>query len=95
MDYENRWDQRLRIHTAGRDESGADRYHHPYEPTPYCVLERLVTGGLIGEKDTVIDYGSGKGRVGLFLAAQTKAGTIGVEYDERIYTQALENQKQR
>ena len=44
-DTENTWDLFLQIKTAGRDESGADQYHHSYEPTPYSVLERLVHSG--------------------------------------------------
>ena len=89
---ENKWDKLLQIKTAGRDALGADEYHHPYEPTPYSVLERLADSGLIGEDDVVLDYGCGKGRTGFFLSCQTKAKTVGIEYDERIYARALENQ---
>ena len=92
-DCEKTWDASLRIQTCGRDELGADEYHHPYEPTPYSVLERLADSGLIGKDDVVLDYGCGKGRVGFFLSYRTKAKTIGIEYDERIYQDALENQK--
>ena len=92
-DCEKTWDASLRIRTCGRDELGADEYHHPYEPTPYSVLERLANSGLIREDDVVLDYGCGKGRVGFFLSCRTKAKTIGIEYDERIYRGALENQK--
>lgn len=88
---ENKWDKLLQIKTAGRDALGADEYHHPYEPTPYSVLERLADSGLIGKDDVVLDYGCGKGRVGFFLSYQTKAKTVGIEYDERIYAGALEN----
>ena len=92
MDLESAWDKRLQIHTTGRDEVNADQYRYPYEPTPYCVLERLVNSCLIGAKDVVLDYGCGKGRVDFFLSAQTQAKTIGVEYDERIFQIAQENQ---
>ena len=71
---------------------GADEYHHPYEPTPYSVLERLADSGLLSKGDVVLDYGCGKGRVGFFLSYRTKAKTIGIEYDDRIYQDALENQ---
>jgi len=91
MDHENTWDAALQIKTSGRDALGADEYHHPYEPTPYSVLERLVKSGLIGKEDVVLDYGCGKGRVGLFLSYRTKANTIGIEYNDRIYGSALEN----
>ena len=90
---EHNWDKLLQIQTCGRDESNADEYHHPYEPTPYTVLERLVTSGLITQEDAVLDYGCGKGRVGFFLSYRTKAKTIGIEYDDRILDIALENQK--
>ena len=93
VDNESTWDLSLQIKTVGRDESGADQYHHPYEPTPYCVLERLAESGFFGKDDVVLDYGCGKGRVGFFLSHRTKAKTIGIEYDEHIYAGALENQK--
>jgi len=93
MRSENVWDTSLQIKTTGRDETNADEYHHPYEPTPYSVLERLADSGLISKDDVVLDYGCGKGRVGFFLSYRTKATTIGIEYDERIYQSALENQK--
>ncbi len=92
-DYEKTWDASLRIQTCGRDELGADEYHHPYEPTPYSVLERLADSGLVGKGDVVLDYGCGKGRVGFFLSYRTNAKTIGIEYDERIYEKARKNQK--
>ena len=92
-DNENAWDKLLHIKTTGRDDSGADQYRYPYEPTPYGVLERLANSGFINKKDVVLDYGCGKGRVDFYLAYQTKANTIGVEYDERIYQGAVSNQK--
>jgi SAM-dependent methyltransferase len=93
MEKESTWDQRLQIQTVGRDDTNADEYRYPYEPTPYRVLERLADSGLIGQGDAVLDYGCGKGRVGFFLTHRTKANTIGIEYDARIYEDALENQK--
>ena len=90
---DHEWDKLLQIKTGGRDETNADEYHHPYEPTDYRVLERLAKSGFIREDDVVLDYGCGKGRVGFFLSYRTKATTIGIEYDARIYERTLENQK--
>ncbi len=89
---ENTWDKLLKIKTTGRDDSNSNQYCYPYEPTPYSVLERLANSGIIRKKDVVLDYGCGKGRVDFFLAYQTRVNTIGIEYDERIYQGALENQ---
>ena len=93
MDHESTLDKLLQIKTSGRDETNADAYHHPYEPTPYTVLDRFAKSGLIGKDDVILDYGCGKGRVGFFLSYRTKVKTIGIEYDERIYQGALENQR--
>ncbi len=91
--YENKWDKLLKIHTVGRDDSNADQYHYPYEPTPYSVLERLANTGYIHKENTLLDYGCGKGRVDFFLSSQTRCRAIGVEYDERIYKKAIDNKE--
>ena len=76
---EARWDKLLRIRTMGRDDSGADQYRYPYEPTPSCVLERLANSGWIRKGNTLLDYGCGKGRVDFFLSYQTRCKSIGIE----------------
>ena len=88
---ELQWDKLLKIKTTGRDDSHSDQYRYPYEPTPYCVLERLANSGLIGKKNVVLDYGTGKGRVCFFLSYQTRCRSIGIEYEERIFSGAEEN----
>lgn len=90
---EEKWDRPLRIRTTGRDDSHADQYRYPYEPTPYSVLERLAQSGRIWKKQVLLDYGCGKGRVDFFLAYQAGCRSIGIEYDDRIYEKAVENQK--
>lgn len=90
---EDTWDHLLKIKTTGRDDSEADPYHYPYEPTPYTVLERMANSGYIGKRNVLIDYGCGKGRVDFFLSYQLRCKTIGVEYDERLYEAVLRNKK--
>ena len=89
---EEKWDKLLQIRTTGRDDSHADQYRYPYEPTPYPILERLANSGYIRKGNTLLDYGCGKGRVDFFLSWQTRCRSIGIEYDERIYEKAVENQ---
>lgn len=91
-DNEEKWDKLLKIKTSGRDDTQADQYRYPYEPTPYSVLERLANTGYIRKGNTLLDYGCGKGRVDYFLSYQTRCHSIGIEYDERIYKKAMENQ---
>lgn len=91
MQKEQQWDKKLRIQTVGRIDDHADAYHYPYEPTPYCVLERLVESGYIGKENKLIDYGCGKGRVGFYLNHAVGCRTVGVEYNEGIYADASAN----
>lgn len=91
-DNEEKWDKLLKIKTSGRDDTQADQYRYPYEPTPYSVLEQLANTGYIRKGNTLLDYGCGKGRVDYFLSYQTRCHSIGIEYDERIYKKAMENQ---
>lgn len=88
---EKEWDSLLKIQTTGRDDSNADQYRYPYEPTPYPVLERLASSGLIGKRNLLLDYGCGKGRVDFFLAWQLRCKCIGVDYDTRLIRTAMVN----
>ena len=90
---EHTWDKLLQINTGGRDDTNADEYRYPYEPTPYCVLERMADSGFFDREDVLLDYGCGKGRVGFFLSYRRSVKTIGIEYDSGIYELARENQK--
>lgn len=87
------WDKKLKIHTDGRDDYKEDEHHYPYEPTPYEVLQRLVESDYLTKENILIDYGCGKGRVGFFLNQRIECRTIGVEYDERMYKIARQNQE--
>lgn len=88
---EKEWDKKLKIETYGRLDGHADAYHHPYEPTPYCVLERLAESEYIDKESKVLDYGCGKGRVGFFLNYKLGCLVIGIEYEEKICAQARKN----
>lgn len=90
---EEKWDRLLRIRTTGRDDSHADTFRYPYEPTPYTVLQRLADAGYIRKGNMLLDYGCGKGRVDFFLSWQTRCRAVGVEYDRRIYEQAVSNRE--
>ena len=90
---ETQWDKLLRIKTTGRDDTHADQYRYPYEPTPYVVLERLAESGYVTRKNLLVDYGAGKGRVGFFLSYQTRCRYVGIEYDERICQTAWKNKE--
>lgn len=90
-DLENIMDKELKIQTAGRDDYKEDEHHHPYEPTPYTVLERLAESEYITKDNIFVDYGCGKGRVDFYLSSEIGCQTIGVDFDGRMIKKALEN----
>ncbi len=83
----------LKIKTTGRDDTNSNLTNYPYEATSYNILRELAYSGYINQDDTIIDYGSGKGRVDFYLAYYTKCKMIGIEFDERLYNRSLDNHK--
>ncbi len=90
---QNHWDELLNIKTSGRDDTIANQFNYPYEPSPYRVLERLGKSGYIGKKNVLLDYGCGKGRVDFYLSYETRCQVVGIDYDERMIEVARTNKK--
>lgn len=90
---EEKTDKKLKIETTGRDDSAEDNNHHAYEPTPYVVLDKLAESGYITKDNVLVDYGCGKGRVGLYLGWKLGCHSVGVEYNEQFYEAAERNQR--
>ncbi len=84
-------DRQLNINTIGRDETHSDEHHSPYEPTPYCVLDRMIDRGVFEDVSYLIDFGCGKGRVSLYLARRCGLKTAGIEKEPVFYKAALKN----
>ena len=85
------WDLRLGIHTVFSDYRGMNRTNYGYDPTPYQVLQKLVKSGWLRKEDTLVDYGCGKGRVGIFLNNQIGCRVIGIDFNERRIRQSNSN----
>lgn len=84
-------DSQLNIHTTGRNDVHSDTHRYPYEPTTYTVLSRIVESGFIDTEDVVLDYGSGLGRVPIFLHDKIGCKTIGIELVSSFYESAVTN----
>lgn len=72
-------DEKLGIRTTGRNDEFADSFRYPYEPTTYSVLDRVAEEGYITQDDYLVDYGSGKGRVPIYMNYLTGCRAIGIE----------------
>ena len=88
---EEKWEKRLKIKTLGGANHEADGENFPYEPTPYSVLVRLAESGLLSEKNTLVDYGCGKGRAVFLLSHLTRCRAIGIDYNGKLIEEANAN----
>lgn len=84
-------DRRLGIRTTGRDYSQLSSQYYGYDATPYPALRRLARSGWVGPDDTLVDYGCGRGRVGIYPHEHTGCRVIGVDRDERRVREAQAN----
>jgi SAM-dependent methyltransferase len=66
----------------------------PYVPTPQPLGEAMLEMAGVGPADTVIDLGSGDGRVVITAARQFGARGIGVELDFHLLIQSEESARQ-
>jgi SAM-dependent methyltransferase len=62
----------------------------PYVVTPMEIVERMMRMGEVGKGDTVIDLGSGDGRI-VIEAAKRGARAMGVDLDPELVKLATEN----
>ncbi len=56
----------------------------PYVPTPQVVVDKMLQFANVGEKDFVVDLGSGDGVIVLTAARQFKASGMGVDIDANL-----------
>ena len=60
----------------------------PYVPTPQLVVDQMLKFGAVGEKDFVIDLGSGDGVIVLTAARSYKASGMGIDIDPALVRQS-------
>lgn len=88
-------DHFLQIHTEEVQTDGRDTFHcHRYEPTSYRVLHTLFEAIPLTDQDTLLDYGSGLGRLSFYTNHRFHNGAIGIELSETFHREALKNLNQ-
>jgi SAM-dependent methyltransferase len=89
---EPNYDELLNIETEGNQRGYNKSFHyHRYEPTPYRALENLFAEYELNSSDHIVDFGCGKGRLNFFIHYLFQASVTGVEMNEMLYEEALEN----
>ncbi|WP_045522405.1 methyltransferase [Neobacillus niacini] len=90
---EQNYDELLNISTGGDQKGYTKSFHyHRYEPTPYSALEKLFAQYELTSNDHIVDFGCGKGRLNFFIHYLFHASVVGIEMNETLYQEAVENQ---
>lgn len=79
-------------HTETDDLPEVD-VHAPYVPTPYPVIDAMLTLAHVGPSDLLIDMGCGDGRIAIQAAKRYGAHAIGVDINPERVAEAKENAK--
>ena len=86
------YDELLNIETIENQIGFNKSFHyHRYEPTPYIGLEQLYEQYELKERDRLVDFGCGKGRLNFFVHYMFQASTVGVEMNEEFFEDAMKN----
>ncbi|MEJ6950334.1 hypothetical protein [Natronospora cellulosivora (SeqCode)] len=86
------YDNLLKINTIGKTIINDDYLHYcNYIPTPYSYLEKLFEKHPLKEEDTLIDFGSGKGRLIIYSNYLFSNSCIGIEFNKHIFQCAKQN----
>ncbi|WP_163100674.1 methyltransferase domain-containing protein [Peribacillus alkalitolerans] len=89
---EEYYDTLLNIKTAGNQKGFNNSLHyHRYEPTPYHALDLLFQQYELKSSDHVVDFGCGKGRLVFYINHRFNASAVGIDMNETLYQQAMEN----
>lgn len=62
-----------------------------YQPTPYCLLEKIIDYLKPKPEDIFVDFGCGKGRAVFFVALQKLRKVIGIELNKELIDIAHRN----
>ncbi|WP_226669892.1 methyltransferase [Metabacillus litoralis] len=86
------YDNLLSIKTEEDYKGFVQSFHyHRYEPTPYEGLTYLFQFYELKSSDYVVDFGSGKGRLAFLIHYLFGATVVGIEMNEGLYYDAIEN----
>ena len=86
------YDRLLHIKTVGTLELLNQSVHYNrYEATPYKALDEFFSDYELKNTDSVVDFGSGKGRLPFYIHHGFPTPVIGIEMSNKLHREALEN----
>ena len=89
---EQDYEKLLNIETSKEQKDFHESLHYNrYEATPYSALNMFFKEYTVSEKDSVIDYGCGKGRLLFYINHFFNSKVTGIEMDKGFYEDCLNN----
>ncbi|NLJ81382.1 MAG: SAM-dependent methyltransferase [Firmicutes bacterium] len=88
-----KFDRFLGIKTRGLKEWKGHHHYNRYEATPYQALEKLAQSYRFNTKGRLVDFGCGRGRVVFYLHNRFKIPIVGIEADDVVFGEALDNKQ--
>ena len=86
------YEKLFNIKTTGEQQGFYESHHYNrYEATSYLALETLFKEYCVNDKDSVVDFGCGKGRLIFYINYYFNASCCGVEMNNDFYKTCLDN----
>lgn len=84
----------LNIKTGGEQKiDNSSLHYNRYEPTSYNVLKSLFNNYTLSPNDSFVDFGSGKGRLPIFINYMFNCNATGIEMNSYFHKEALLNKE--
>lgn len=87
----NRYDKKFEIDTTGTRSWGRGSLYNRTESTPYMALNSFARKYTMNPNDSLVDFGSGRSRVTVYMHNRFKIPVTGIELNDLTYDEAVAN----
>lgn len=86
-----RYDRKFEINTGGTRSWGRGSLYNRTESTPYLALSSFSSKYRMSNNDNLVDFGSGRSRVAIYMHNRFRMTVTGVELNDLTYKEAIVN----
>ena len=88
------YEKLFNIKTTGEQQGFYESHHYNrYEATSYLALETLFKEYCVNDKDSVVDFGCGKGRLPFYINYYYNSKVTGIEMNNNYFEICINNKK--
>lgn len=85
------YDKKFGINTTGTRSWGKGSLYNRTESTPYMALNSFAHKYTMGPNDNLVDFGSGRSRVAIYMHNRFRIPVTGIELNDLTYDEAVTN----